>query len=217
MLLLRARRQILVLDCCHSGAFANGAKGANALALHERFGGRGKVVLTASGATEYSFEGADVIGTGVRSVFTHAVVDGLRSGDADRDKDGLVTVTDLYQHVYDAVRVAEPRQTPKLWTYGAEGDLLVAHSRRGAIVDPVPLPEDLRLTLESPRLIIRASGVKVLAELLNKGEPGLVISVKEALQRISDEDHPLLPCWPGQPWAWIGDKVSEKSKNRRPR
>jgi uncharacterized caspase-like protein len=51
----RCRRQILVLDCCHSGAFAKGAKGDSALALRERFEGRGRIVLTASRATEYSF------------------------------------------------------------------------------------------------------------------------------------------------------------------
>ena len=85
------------------------------------------------------------------SVFTHAIVNGLRTGEADRDKDGLITVTDLYQYVYDNVRSAEPRQTPELWTYGAEGNLLVAHSVRGAVIEPEPLPEDLRVTLESPR------------------------------------------------------------------
>ena len=184
----RARRQILLLDCCHSGAFAKGSKGDNALALKNRFGGRGKIVLTASGATEYSFEGTNVVGEGVRSVFTSAVVNGLRTGQADRDKDGLVTVNDLYQYVYDTVRAAEPRQTPMLWAFGAEGDLLVAYSPRGPIVEPAPLPEDLRLILENPRPVIRESGVKVLAELLDHGQPGLVLTARQTLQRISEED-----------------------------
>src|SRR6516162_5231493 len=33
----RARRQIVVLDCCHSGAFAKGTKGESDLALQQRF------------------------------------------------------------------------------------------------------------------------------------------------------------------------------------
>src|SRR6516165_5045261 len=153
----RASRQILVLDCCHSGAFARGAKGDQDLALQQRFEphGRGRVVLTASRGTEYSFEGGQASGEGVPSVFTHAIVKGLRTGDADRDKDGLITVDDLYHYVYERVRAAEPRQTPAIWTYGAEGDLLVAHSVRGAIIEPEPLPEDLRITLESPRRRVR--------------------------------------------------------------
>jgi Uncharacterized protein containing caspase domain len=49
----RARSQILVLDCCHSGAFARGTKGDrdSVLDLKQRFQptGRGRVVLTAPG------------------------------------------------------------------------------------------------------------------------------------------------------------------------
>ncbi|HEX5922626.1 MAG TPA: caspase family protein, partial [Baekduia sp.] len=135
----RCRRQIVILDCCHSGAFAKGAKGEGALALRERFEGRGRVVLTASRATEYSFEGDRVLGDGVSSVFTDVLVQGLRSGDADRDGDGMVTVTELYDYAYEAVRSRDARQTPMLWTYGAEGGLLVAHSARGPVIEP-PAP-----------------------------------------------------------------------------
>ena len=100
----RSRRQILVLDCCHSGAFAKGAKGEGELALRERFEGRGRVVLTGSRGTEYSFEHDQVVGDSVSSVFTGALVEGLRSGDADRDGDGLVTVGELYDYAYEVVR-----------------------------------------------------------------------------------------------------------------
>ena len=188
----RARRQILVLDCCHSGAFAKGAKGDADLALQRRFEphGRGRVVLTASRSTEYSFEGGQASGEGVPSVFTNAVVNGLRTGDADRDEDGLITVNDLYQYVFESVRAVEPRQTPELWTYGAEGNLLVAHSVRGAVVEPEPLPEDLRVTLESPRRRVRETGVGELADLLDTARPGLVLTARQALERIAEEDHP---------------------------
>ena len=48
----RARRQVLILDSCFSGAFAHGAKGEADLGLQDRFlgQGRGRVVLTASTA-----------------------------------------------------------------------------------------------------------------------------------------------------------------------
>src|SRR5215475_284418 len=187
----RARRQILVLDCCHSGAFARGAKGDAELALQQRFEphGRGRIVLSTSRSTEYSFEGKQASGEGVPSVFTHAIVNGLRTGDADRDKDGLITVTDLYQYVYDNVRAVEPRQTPELWTYGAEGNLLVAHSVRGAVIEPEPLPEDLRITLESPRRRVRETGVAELAGLLDAAGPGIALAARQALERIAEEDH----------------------------
>ena len=195
----RARSQIVLLDCCHSGAFASGAKGQRDLALEQRFRpeGRGRVVLTASRGTEYSFEGDQLSGVGVQSVFTQAIVDGLRSGDADRDKDGLITVTDIYHHVYERVRAAEPRQTPELWTYGAEGDVLLAYSVRGAVIEPLPLPEDLRVTLESPRPRVRETAVAELAELLDAARPGLVLSARQALQQISDQDIPRVAAVAG--------------------
>jgi hypothetical protein len=182
----RSRRQIVVLDCCHSGAFAKGAKGDSALALGERFEGRGRVVLTASRATEYSFEADRVVGGGASSVFTGAVVDGLRSGDADRDRDGRVTVSELYEHVFDAVRAADPRQTPMLWTYGAEGDLLVARNARGA----EPLPEELVALLESARPRLRESAVAELAELLRGSNPGRAQTARVTLERVATEDIP---------------------------
>jgi DNA-binding beta-propeller fold protein YncE len=186
----RSRRQILVLDCCHSGAFAKGAKGEGELALRDRFGGRGRVVLTGSRGTEYSFEHDDVVGDSVSSVFTSALVEGLRSGDADRDGDGLVTVGELYDYAYEAVRTKEGRQTPTLWTYGAEGDLLVAHSPRGPIVKPAPLPEDLAALLESARPRVREGAVAELAELVQGSDAGRALTARDTLERVAAEDVP---------------------------
>src|SRR5581483_1036915 len=52
-----SNRIVLILDCCYSGAFARSMKGDPNVGLKERLGGRGRVVLTASNAIEYSFEG----------------------------------------------------------------------------------------------------------------------------------------------------------------
>jgi Caspase domain len=223
----RARSQIVILDCCHSGAFAGGAKGEPDLALEERFKphGRGRVVLTASRGTEYSFEGDQPSGAGVRSVFTRAIVDGLRTGDADRDKDGLITVTDIYHHVYERVRSAEPRQTPELWTYGAEGDVLLAYSVRGAVIEPVALDEDLRLTLQSPRPRVRETAVAELAELLDSGRPGLALSARQALQQVSDEDIPrvaavaqvALEASPGAAVRKVSKELADRDQRERAR
>ena len=186
----RCRRQILVLDCCHSGAFAKGAKGEGGLALGERFEGRGRVVLTASRGTEYSFEGGEVHGDGVSSVFTGVLVDGLRSGDADRDRDGVVTVGELYDYAYEAVRSRDSRQNPTLWTYGTEGDMLVAQSPRGAVVEPAPLPEDLVALLESARPRVREGAVAELGDLVAGRDPGRALAARVELERIAAEDIP---------------------------
>jgi len=148
----RARTQILILDCCHSGAFADGRKGLLELGLEKRFmphQSRGRVVLTASRKTEYSFENDNPSGDGVQSVFTRILIEGLRTGDADLDGDGKITIIDLYRYLYYKVRATEPRQTPQLWSYGVEGDVLLASSVRGVVREPVPGADDPAVQAES--------------------------------------------------------------------
>ena len=186
----RARHQIVILDCCHSGAFARGSKGDADLDLHQRFRpqGRGRVVFTASRGSESAFASGQQPDDALLSVFTRAIIDGLRTGDADRDKDGFITVSDLYRHVYDDVRKVESRQTPELWTYGIEGDLLIAYSVRGPVIEPAPLPEDLDFIIASPRPRIRTSAVAELAELLSTAKPALRLTVEQTLRKIADTD-----------------------------
>ncbi|RYP80650.1 hypothetical protein EKO23_24500 [Nocardioides guangzhouensis] len=79
---------------------------------------------------EYAFEGGELTdGQPQPSVFTTAMVEGLSTGAADRDRDGWVGLGELYEHVHDAVRSANPNQTPGMWAFGIQGNLVVA--RRG--------------------------------------------------------------------------------------
>jgi uncharacterized caspase-like protein len=144
----RARRQILILDSCFSGAFASRAKGQADLGLgHRLLGqGRGRIVLTASAATEYSFEGeptgaADPAG----SVFTAALVQGLLTGDADTDHDGRISVDEAYGYVFDQVQAMGAAQTPQRWLYGGEGQIVLARN-------PARPASDNREAAAGPRL-----------------------------------------------------------------
>jgi hypothetical protein len=103
-------------------------------------GGRGRAVITAAGAVEYAFEGDDLAADNAArpSVFTAALVEGLATGEADRDEDGTVTVDELYDYLYDKVRERSPGQTPER-TVEMHGDLWIAHSGRRR-VKPQPIP-----------------------------------------------------------------------------
>jgi uncharacterized caspase-like protein len=54
----RCKRQVVILDCCYSGAFAAGwqPKSGGAVDIKREFGGEGRAVLTSSTALQKSFE-----------------------------------------------------------------------------------------------------------------------------------------------------------------
>ena len=189
----RARRQVLILDSCFSGAFAHGAKGEADLGLRDRFGGqgRGRVVLTASAATEYSFEGEPTdAATSAGSVFTAALVHGLRTGAADTDHDGYISVDDAYAYVFDQVQAAGAAQTPQRWLYGTEGSILLARSPAGPIITPTPLPESLRVGLDSPHPSIRLGAVSELGEWLTGGDSSRAATARRHLHEVAATDIP---------------------------
>ncbi|MEU4682811.1 caspase family protein [Streptomyces xinghaiensis] len=188
----RSRRIVLILDCCYAGAFARGMvpRGGTELPVQEQLGGRGRAVITASSAIEYSFEGGEEpSGTGraAPSVFTSALVDGLESGEADRDQDGWVTLDELYDHLHSAVRAVTAHQTPEKWAFGVQGDLRIA--RRGRPVDtPAPLPPVLVDAIGHPLAGVRAGAVQELGRLLAGRHAGQVLAARLALRGLADDD-----------------------------
>jgi len=139
-----SKRQVLVLDCCHSGAFPHGAKAAQGLSVGtaEAFQGTGlgRVVITATDATQYALEGSQVLGNAQNSLFTHFLIDGLKTGAADRDGRGVVSVDELYDYVREQVLNTTPRQAPQKWTYRQPGEIILAKNpsaknRRGKASD----------------------------------------------------------------------------------
>lgn len=188
----RARRQVLILDCCFSGAFAQ-TKGGAEVDLERRLvgAGRGRAVLTASRAGEYSYEGTPLPGVALnRSVFTAALVDGLRSGEADRDGDGYISVEDAYAYAADRVKAVGGAQSPQRWLYGGESEIVLARNPRGVAITAAPLPEALRLSLDSPYPDIRRGAVTTLGAWLGSTDPREVLAAQQALQLIASQDSP---------------------------
>ncbi len=163
----RSRSVVLLLDCCYGGAFAQGVRvrAAGDINVLDSFpqgrsgGGRGRAVITASSAMEFAFEGAR-LGDDQRrrpSVFTAALVEGLETGEADRDEDGWVSLDELYDYLFDKVREQNPHQTPSR-QFELEGELYLARSRRRRIRS-APIPADLRSALADPNMYTRLGAI----------------------------------------------------------
>ncbi len=186
----RSRRQVLILDCCNSGAFAQGTKAATGASIGTATafeGGFGRVILTASDSTQFAWEGDKVIGETDNSLFTHYLVEGLE-GDADLDGDGRITVDELYDYTYEKVRLATPKQTPSKFSSKQQGEIILRQNMRVEDIKPVSLPDELIEATEDSRAFVRESAVQQLAKLLKGKNLGLARSARETLERIERED-----------------------------
>jgi hypothetical protein len=178
-----SRQKVLILDCCYSGAFPAGrlAKADTEVHALERFHGRGRTVLTASDATQYSFEGDQAHGEAVRSVFTRHLVAGLRDGSADLDGDGDVTLDELYSYVHDRVVAEMPQQRPKKQD-NVEGRTIIARNINWT------LPTHLRNALASPIATDRLNALDGLDHLHRIGNDIVRRTVLHEIQRLAEDD-----------------------------
>ncbi len=185
----RSRRQVLLLDCCYSGAFARGilAKGDTCIGTKEEFGGRGRVVIAASDAMQYSFEGNNVEGEGIRSIFTSKLVRGLESGEADLDGDGSVSLDELYDYVYGQVCDEMPQQRPMKHALDVQGDIIIANNP-SPVIKPAKLPIELQQAMENPIASIREGTLTELSNLLHCNHRGLALASLLALKKLSGDD-----------------------------
>ncbi|HEY9823422.1 MAG TPA: GUN4 domain-containing protein [Candidatus Sericytochromatia bacterium] len=120
----RAKRQVVILDCCFSGAFGEGllAKDDSSVDVRKQLGGEGRVVLTSSTSTQYSFEqqGADL------SIYTRYLVEGIETGAADLDEDEVISVDELHEYANIKVQKASPAMKPEIYTVKEGYKIIIA-------------------------------------------------------------------------------------------
>jgi WD40 repeat protein len=192
----RSRRIVLLLDCCYGGAFGQGVaiRATGDINVFDSFpaeklgGGRGRAVITASTSMEYAFEGDQLADGHSRqpSLFTSAVVQGLATGEADRDGDGWVSLNELYDYVFDRVRAQNPNQTPSR-DVEMQGELYVARSPQRRI-RPLPIPAELRAAIADANMFTRLGAVTELRSRLTSDDLQVAASAHEALAEIARTD-----------------------------
>jgi hypothetical protein len=192
----RAEGVAVFLDCCYGGAFARGmvARAAGDPQVGDAFaalggGARSRAVITASSAIEYAFEGERLTESHVEpSVFASAMRDGIAGGDADRDGDGWVGLSELFEYIRQRIQRAGHPQTPHLWTFGASGDLRVTRSPRGPRASVTALPAEIRELLTSPVPAARFGAVSDLADRAAGEDPPMARAAVAALLQLAEDD-----------------------------
>lgn len=161
----RSNRILVLLDCCYGGSYrARGRDLSDARMLNVNDSGR--VVISASQAAQRAWERTEVDGTLPRSVFMNAIIAGLSTGDADLDRDGRISVLDLYEYAHRSMAAVQDLQIPVLQGVLA-GTLSVAW-RRGerrpeADTEPPEPPTKLPVIPQQPRPASRVRIVPVFA------------------------------------------------------
>jgi uncharacterized caspase-like protein len=186
----RSERIALFLDCCFAGAFTTGMTrrvGMDTAGVKEQFTGSGLFVITASDAMQYSFEGGRQVGQPPEpSPFTKALVDGLRSGEADRDEDGHVSINELFDYLEDRIRETSPSQTPTKSAFNQVGDWVIAQSTRAPSVRLLPAAVQQQLKSENP--LDRIGALFDLRDLIEGPDQRLADAAMQSLQRLAQDD-----------------------------
>lgn len=200
----RARRIVLLLDCCYGGAFSRGAvaRAASGINVKDSFplthmespqtdDGRGKVVISASSALEYAFEDDRLaeVGKPTTSVFTSALVRGLRTGEADIGQDRMVDLDELYDYVYQQVRAVTAHQTPsKPYMTDVAGKFVVSWVPLAARIVAAEIPEELVARTRDPLADKRYTAVRDLRRILLDEDEERAAGALDLLRQLSADD-----------------------------
>lgn len=175
----RARHQVLILDCCFSGlsAASKSSEQEEGPLPRQLLGhGTGRDVLSVICAVEHASADETLDSEAGKSVFTASLTKGLRTGDADSDRDGLITVTDAYSYALRQVLQADAQQTPQPWlSLHGSGQTVLARSPARRTVMSVTLTGESFLARRA-WLRERRRGQDVVSSVL-QGHVGAVTSL----------------------------------------
>ena len=121
------RQHVLILDCCYSGAFAEGwqAKSVD-INLKSQFEQiEGSVVLTSSTSTQKSYEDKEED----LSLYTKYIVQGIESGAAEQDSDGWISADELHEYAKHHVQATKPAMRPEIYGFRQVIKILISKAR----------------------------------------------------------------------------------------
>ncbi|MGL5063688.1 MAG: caspase, EACC1-associated type [Microcoleus sp.] len=110
------KKQIVILDCCFSGAFTKG------LVL----GNKSWAVLSSSNDIEYSYAPK----ASELSIYTRYLVEGINTGAGDLNNDGKISIDELHKYTKKKVEEDSPQMNPLLKDANGGCNIVLAKSRQ---------------------------------------------------------------------------------------
>jgi hypothetical protein len=122
-------QQVLILDCCYSGAIADGLtmkSDSRLVDVKTQLGGEGRAVLTSSTGIQPSFVGKE---EGELSIYTQYVVEGIETGLGDADFNRQISVVELHNYAKRNVQAATNNaMQPKIYSIGEGFNIVIAEA-----------------------------------------------------------------------------------------
>ncbi|PYP83337.1 MAG: hypothetical protein DMF61_23380 [Blastocatellia bacterium AA13] len=194
---IKARKLLVILDTCHAAGSATlreiGGEtwhpGIDKSYLETLAAGSGRVVIASSKADQPSYNHP----TANHGLFTWHLLEGLR-GKASIRGDGRVNVLDLFYHISEEVRGAQPGQEPVLQVKDLDDNFAIALATVTRQLRE-PVVSDILITIREIREMIVTdpkNGAKALSELVSRtsrwqSEKSKIDLKRSALKNALDE------------------------------
>jgi hypothetical protein len=149
MNLTNSRRLVLVIDACHASAFFEGGKGSISISeiTIKQLTGYGRAILAATSRSQRAWEDNLLLPL---SNFTYYLVQGLMTGAADRDQNGMISVDEWFDYADELVREEAPNQIPRKSVATRSGTLFIAYNHLRAPQAAISTQHPQRSTLFPP-------------------------------------------------------------------
>jgi hypothetical protein len=166
-----AQHQILIFDCHFTKEFTDREypERTSAVDLSLWFEGKERIILSAGTLLKTPTSPGGIVKTKKTFDFTSYLVQGLKTGKADKNGDGFISIDELYEYAAGTITLNNPDYLPQKWGTTFRESTVIAKSIRGKI-EPVKLPESedkgkgnkKNETREKPTYIITKHGWKHL-------------------------------------------------------
>ncbi|MBN2440740.1 MAG: hypothetical protein JXJ04_05325, partial [Spirochaetales bacterium] len=130
-----AQNQILIFDCTFSTVFSDREYPGNDLKidLSQWFKGSRRIILSAFTSVSSFTQGKETPDGFNKTKFTHYLVQGLSTGKADKNGDGIISIDELYEYVSENIHINMDQQTPGMWVCNQSECCAIAESILGEI------------------------------------------------------------------------------------
>jgi hypothetical protein len=121
------QHQIMIIDCCFNSISAQviTRNEPSIVDIKNQLGGKGRAVLSSFIYSDnfLSLESAD------SSVYTRYLVEGISTGAADLDGDGLIAVDELHEYALKKVKIAAPALKPEFYAIDSSDKIRLAKAQ----------------------------------------------------------------------------------------